>query len=78
MVNFEQYLLRSRSKRLPKTCLFFMYVSFGLRKKFTANTGLSYKYSILCKVKRLYQYNNHLYDMKAKQLNNLIFELIVI
>ena len=36
MVNVEQYLLRSRLKRLPKTglyCLFFMYMSFEYEKK---------------------------------------------
>ena len=44
IVNVEQYVLRSRRKRLPKTgliCLFFMYVSFVEMKKrpikFTAN-----------------------------------------
>ena len=36
MVNVEQYLLRYRLKRLPKTglyCLFFMYMSFEDEKK---------------------------------------------
>ena len=36
IMNVEQYLLRSRRKRLPKTrlcCLFFMYISFGDEKK---------------------------------------------
>ena len=38
IVNVEQYVLRSRRKRLPKTglnCLFFMYVSFVEMKKKT-------------------------------------------
>ena len=48
IVNVEQYLLCSRRKRLPKTCLyclFFMYISFEdeKKKKFTANANFIYK-----------------------------------
>ena len=43
----EQYVLSSRRKRLPRTCLycyFFMYISFGYAKKkqkFTAKAALN-------------------------------------
>ena len=48
MVNVEQYLLRSRWKRLPKTkyCLFFMHMSFeGKKPKFTASAALIFMLS---------------------------------
>ena len=39
MVNVDQYLLRSRWKRLPKTCLYCLFFHVQVHK-FTANAAL--------------------------------------